>query len=83
MGLGLLIVEFSRPHSETPQSVELLWTSDRLVAETSTRQHKTQETEFHDPGGFRIRSPSKWAAANPRLRSCDHWDGKVSSCDSW
>jgi hypothetical protein len=27
MGLGLLIVHFSRSHSDTPQSVGLLWTS--------------------------------------------------------
>jgi hypothetical protein len=28
--------EVSRSHSDTPQSVELLWTSDQAVAETST-----------------------------------------------
>ena len=35
MGLGLLLVEVLRPHSDTPHSVRLLWTSDRSVAETS------------------------------------------------
>jgi len=35
-GHGLLIFEFSRSHSDTPQSVGLLWTNDQLVAETST-----------------------------------------------
>ena len=30
------IVEVSRSHSDTRHSIELLWTSDRLVAETST-----------------------------------------------
>jgi hypothetical protein len=39
VGLGLLIVEVSRSHSDTPHSVGLLWTSDRPVAETSTWQH--------------------------------------------
>ena len=31
-----LIVEASRSHSDTPHSVGVLWTSDRLDAETST-----------------------------------------------
>jgi hypothetical protein len=35
-GLGLLIIEASRSHSDTPHSVGLLWTSDQPVAETST-----------------------------------------------
>jgi len=28
VGQGLLIIEASRPHSDTPHSVGLLWTSD-------------------------------------------------------
>jgi hypothetical protein len=35
-GHGLLILEVSRSHTTTHQSVGLLWTSDQLVAETST-----------------------------------------------
>jgi hypothetical protein len=36
-GLGRLIFfEASRSQSDTPHSVGLLWTSDQLVAETST-----------------------------------------------
>jgi len=35
-GLGFLIFEVPRSHSDTPQSVGLLWTSDRPVAQTST-----------------------------------------------
>jgi len=34
-------------HNDTPQSVELLWTSDQLVAETSTWQHTTLTTDRH------------------------------------
>ena len=43
----------------TPQSVELLWTSDQLVAETSTHttQH-SQQTDIHAPGGIRTRNSS-------------------------
>ena len=33
---GFLIVEASQSHPDTPHSVGLLWTSDQLVAETST-----------------------------------------------
>jgi hypothetical protein len=41
VGLDLLIVEASRSHSDTPQSVGILWTSDRPVAETSIRPYTT------------------------------------------
>jgi len=33
---GLLITEVLRSHSDTLHSVGLLWTSEQLVAETST-----------------------------------------------
>jgi len=41
VGLGLLRIHedfcgFYITHNDTPQSVGLLWTSDQLVAETST-----------------------------------------------
>jgi len=36
VGHGLLIVEDSWSHSDTPHSVGLLWTSDQPDAETST-----------------------------------------------
>ena len=36
MGLGILIVEISRSHSDTPHSVGLLWQSDQPDVETST-----------------------------------------------
>jgi len=35
MGLGLLVVEVSRSHSDTPHSVGLLWQSDQPDVETS------------------------------------------------
>jgi len=41
-GPGLLFHEVSRS-----QSVGLLWTSDKLVAETSTWQHTTLTTDRH------------------------------------
>jgi hypothetical protein len=36
LGKDLLIVEDSRSHTDTPNSVGLLWTSDQPDAETST-----------------------------------------------
>ena len=35
-GQGVLVVEVSRTHSDTPHSIGLLWTSDQLVAGKST-----------------------------------------------
>jgi hypothetical protein len=55
--LILVIVEVSRSHSGTPQSVELLWTSDWPVAETSTWPHITLTTDRH---------PCLWWDSNPR-----------------
>jgi len=39
-------------HNDAPQSVGLLWTSDQLVAETSTWKHKTLTTNIHAPVRF-------------------------------
>jgi len=36
VGQGLLIIEVSRSHSDTPHSVGLLWTSNQPEAGTST-----------------------------------------------
>jgi hypothetical protein len=60
----------------TPQSVGLLWTKDRAVAETSTRQHKhcTRDINIHAPVGF---EPTIPASARPHpyaLRPRCHGD---------
>jgi hypothetical protein len=47
VGLGLLIIEASRLHSDTPHSVGLLWTSDQPDAETPTSPHTTLTTDRH------------------------------------
>jgi hypothetical protein len=55
---------------DTQHSVGLLWTSDRSPAETSTWQHRhSEETDIHAPGGIRILNPSKWTAADQRLKT--------------
>jgi hypothetical protein len=48
-GLGRLIIEASRSHSDTPHSVGLLCTNDQPVAETSTWQHTTLRREISMP----------------------------------
>ena len=66
-------MRFSRSHITAHQSVGLLWTSDQIVAETSTRQH-SRETDIHAPGGIRTHNLSRRAAADLRLRRRAHWD---------
>ena len=69
MGQVLLLVEVSRSHSDTRQSIGLLWTSDWPVAKTSTRRHTILTRDnVRVLNGFRKRSPSKRAAANSRFR---------------
>jgi len=47
VGQGLLIIEASRSHSDTPHSVGLLLTCDRPVVETSTWEHTTLTRHRH------------------------------------
>jgi len=47
VGQDLLIAEVSRSHSDTPQSVGLLWTSDQTGTETSIWQHTTITRDRH------------------------------------
>ena len=56
---GLFIVEAVRSHSDTPNAVGFLWTSDQLVAVTSTWQHKMQMADFLVPAGFEPANPKK------------------------
>jgi len=70
---SLVIIEVSRSHSDTPQSVGLLWTRERPVAQTSTRQHTTLTTDRH-PCLRRIRTRIliKLEAVSLRPRSHGH-----------
>jgi hypothetical protein len=64
-------------HNDAPQSTELLWTSDHLVAETSTWQH-TQQTNIHVPGGIRTHDRNGRAAADLQLRPRGQWGRRYS-----
>jgi hypothetical protein len=60
---------------DTPQSVGLLWISDKPEAEISSynKQH-LQETNIHVLGEIRTRN-NKRATVDPRLRPRGHLDG--------
>jgi hypothetical protein len=47
VGQGLLIIEDAWSHSDTPQTLELLWTSDQTEAETSNWQGTALIRERH------------------------------------
>jgi hypothetical protein len=75
-GLGLLIVEVSRSHSDTPHSVGLHWANDPPVADNSTWQHTqhSQEADIHTAVRIQTRNPSKRVAADPHLKHPGHSD---------
>jgi hypothetical protein len=68
VGVEGFLLSLDHTQTHTPQSVGLLWTRDRPVAETCTWQHKhSQETNIHAPGGVGTHDPSKRSAADRRL----------------
>ena len=73
-GQGLLIIEASRSHSDTPHSVGLLWTSDQHDAHVYLTTHNTNNRIAHAPGWIRTHNSSKRAASDQRLRPRANWD---------
>jgi hypothetical protein len=73
VGQGLLTLEASRSHSDTPHSLLLLWMCDQHNAETSTWQHTTiprekeRETSM-TPAGF---EPTIPASERPQTHALD------------
>jgi hypothetical protein len=74
---GLLIIEASRSHSDTPHSVGLLWTSNQPEAEAFTWQHTTLTTDIDAFGETRTHNPGMRTAADPRLRPCGYWNRRL------
>jgi hypothetical protein len=69
VGQGLLIIEASRSHSDTPHSVGLLWAGDQPEAETSIWHHKTLKTQISmRPAGFEPATP---ASERPHTHALD------------
>jgi hypothetical protein len=54
------------------------WTSDQLVAETSTWQHTTLATDIHASGGIRTHNLGRPVTADPLLRPRGHWDRQIN-----
>ena len=78
MGLVFIIIQVSRWRPDTPQSVGLIWNSDRPLNDNT--QH-SQAINIHAPGGIRTRNPSKRAVAYPRLRPPFHRDRHIFITD--
>jgi len=75
VGLGFLVAEVQRSHSNTLHSVGLLWTSDRRISETSTR--KTQDIDKGETSMPRWDLDPQSQLLNdrrPSLRPRGHWD---------
>jgi len=78
MGQCLLIIEASRPHSDTPHSVGLHWTFDQPVAETSTWKHTTFTRYGHPcPGGIEPAFPASERKQNHTLDSAATGIGSI------
>jgi hypothetical protein len=63
VGQGVLIIEASRSHSDTPHLVGLLCTSYRPYEETK----HSQQRNIHAPGGFEHTSPRSGRSQNHAL----------------
>jgi hypothetical protein len=78
VGHGLLIIEATRSHSDTPHSVGLSgWVISRAQRPLPDNTQFSQETDVHDLGGIRTSNPSKRTPADPHLRTHDHWDRRI------
>jgi len=76
VGQGLLIIEASRSHLQTPHSIGLLWTSDQPVAETSIWQHTTLSTDRQPcllPGFEPTIPKSEWTQTHALDRAALGW----------
>jgi Ca2+/Na+ antiporter len=82
VGQGLLIIGASQSHSDTPNSVGLLWTSDQPDAETSTWQHTalTRETSV-PPAGFELTIPASERPLRSAFHACRCF--KISCFQPW
>ena len=70
---GLPIIDTLPSHSDTEQSVGLLWTNDRPDAQTSTRQHTTVPRDGHSNPQYQQasgRRPRPETARPPRSARC-------------
>jgi hypothetical protein len=81
VGQGLLIIEASRSHSDTPHSVGLLWKSDQPDAKTPTWQHTTllRDKTSIPPAGFEPAIPPReW----PQTHALDREDAGIGRTEN-
>jgi hypothetical protein len=70
VGLGLLIAEVSKSHSDTPHTVGLLWKSDQPVVDTYLTTYNTQKRQASMPlAGF---EPAIPAIERQQTHALDH-----------
>jgi hypothetical protein len=81
MGQGTLIIEISRSHSDTPQSVGLLWMGDEPDAETSTWQHTTLTKDWY-PTLRRDSNPQSQQTYLCMVQKLNRYTLKVLKCDA-
>ena len=79
VGQGLLLIEASQSHSDTPHSIGLLWTRDQPDAKTATWQHTTltRQTSM-PPAGF---EPTIPASERPKTDAFDHRPPGSADCN--
>ena len=69
---SLLITEASWSHSDTPQSVTLLWTSDQPTQwPLPDKTQHSQQTDIHAPGTFEPAIPE---SEHPQTHALDRTD---------
>ena len=70
---------FKITHNDASKSVGVLWTSDQLVAETSTWQHTTLTTDKYPCTRWDSNPRSQQASGRrpTRLRPRGHWDRHI------
>ena len=74
---GLLNIEASRSHSDTPKSVGLLWTNDQLVAVTSTWYNTEERKLSMPPARF---EPAIPASERPQTDALDRAAADIGVC---
>ena len=75
LGHGLIIIEASRSHSDTPHSVGLLWTRDQPDAGTSTWQHTTfKKRQTYMPRRDSNTQSQDSSCCKTSLRPRGYWD---------
>ena len=72
VGQGLLSVQISKPHSDTPHI--RLDSFGRVIDPLSENTQHSKGTDIRAPGRIRTRNPSKREALDRRHRQHCHWD---------